>query len=62
MLLSEDERAPVKAIDFGLAIPFERDDLPLTDLGLEGGLQLTVVVEVLVLFNCCRAQCCLYYF
>eukprot|EP00983_Pelagomonas_calceolata_P116074 1160266-Pelagomonas_calceolata.AAC.2 len=36
MLLNEDERAPVKAIDFGLAVPFEREDLPL-NLGLEGG-------------------------
>mmetsp|Transcript_3723 Transcript_3723/g.10106 ORF Transcript_3723/g.10106 Transcript_3723/m.10106 type:complete len:957 (-) Transcript_3723:900-3770(-) len=35
MLLNEDERAPVKAIDFGLAVPFEREDLPL-NLGLEG--------------------------
>jgi len=36
MLLSEDARSPVKAIDLGLAIPFEREDLPLTHLGLEG--------------------------
>ncbi|KAF5839572.1 kinase-like domain-containing protein [Dunaliella salina] len=35
MLLNEDERAPVKAIDFGLAVPFEKEDLPLS-LGLEG--------------------------
>ncbi|KAG2498875.1 hypothetical protein HYH03_003067 [Edaphochlamys debaryana] len=36
MLLSDDERAPLKAIDFGLAAPFEPDQLPRTDLGLEG--------------------------
>jgi len=37
MLLNEDVRSPVKAIDLGLATPFEKDDLPLTNLGLEGG-------------------------
>jgi calcium-dependent protein kinase len=36
MLLDESERSPLKAIDFGLAVPFEAADLPLTDLGLEG--------------------------
>ncbi|EFJ50069.1 hypothetical protein VOLCADRAFT_89054 [Volvox carteri f. nagariensis] len=36
MLLSGDERAPVKAIDFGLAAPFDQQQLPRTDLGLEG--------------------------
>ncbi len=36
MLLSGDERAPLKAIDFGLATPFEPEQLPRTDLGLEG--------------------------
>lgn len=36
MLLSDDERAPLKAIDFGLAVPFEPEELPLTNLGLEG--------------------------
>ncbi|GLI66480.1 hypothetical protein VaNZ11_010324 [Volvox africanus] len=36
MLLSEEERAPVKAIDFGLAAPFDPQQLPRTDLGLEG--------------------------
>jgi calcium-dependent protein kinase len=36
MLLSEDERAPLKAIDFGLAVPYEPSELPLTNLGLEG--------------------------
>ncbi|GIL78391.1 hypothetical protein Vretimale_7737 [Volvox reticuliferus] len=36
MLLSGEERAPVKAIDFGLAAPFEPQQLPRTDLGLEG--------------------------
>ncbi|GLC44056.1 hypothetical protein PLESTB_000223900 [Pleodorina starrii] len=36
MLLSTDDRAPVKAIDFGLAAPFDPQQLPRTDLGLEG--------------------------
>lgn len=36
MLLSEDERAPLKAIDFGLAVPYEPEVLPLTNLGIEG--------------------------
>ncbi|KAJ9523991.1 hypothetical protein QJQ45_022363 [Haematococcus lacustris] len=36
MLLSCDERSPLRAIDFGLAVPFEPDQLPLTNLGLEG--------------------------
>jgi calcium-dependent protein kinase len=40
MLLSSDERAPLRAIDFGLATPFEPEDLPLTNLGLEGALTL----------------------
>ena len=36
MLLSKDERAPLKAIDFGLALEYRDEDLPLTNLGLEG--------------------------
>ena len=36
MLLNDDEHAPLKAIDFGLAVFFEPDKLPRTDLGLEG--------------------------
>jgi serine/threonine protein kinase len=36
MLLDDSERAPLKAIDFGLAVPYDPDCLPLTDLGLEG--------------------------
>ena len=36
MLLNKDLRSPVKAIDLGLAVPFEKDELPLTNLGLEG--------------------------
>jgi hypothetical protein len=36
MLLSEAPDAPLKAIDFGLAVFFDPDRLPRTDLGLEG--------------------------
>jgi calcium-dependent protein kinase len=36
MLLDDDDQAPLKAIDFGLAVPFDPKGLPLTDLGLEG--------------------------
>ncbi len=36
MLLNEDDRAPLKAIDFGMAVFFDPDKLPRTDLGLEG--------------------------
>eukprot|EP00951_Prasinocladus_malaysianus_P027680 scaffold249591_cov44-Prasinocladus_malaysianus.AAC.1 len=36
MLLDSSDTAPLKAIDFGLAQPFEPEKLPLTDLGLEG--------------------------
>ncbi|KAG2453493.1 hypothetical protein HYH02_001713 [Chlamydomonas schloesseri] len=36
MLLTSDDRAPLKAIDFGLAAPFDPEQLPRTDLGLEG--------------------------
>lgn len=36
MLLNSDDRAPVKAIDFGLAVPYDPEQLPRTDLGLEG--------------------------
>lgn len=36
MLLSTDDRAPLRAIDFGLAVPFDPQDLPLTNLDLEG--------------------------
>ena len=35
MLLSSDERAPLKAVDFGLAAFFEPGGPPRTDLGLE---------------------------
>ncbi len=36
LLSSEDERAPLKAVDFGLAVFFDEKQLPRTDLGLEG--------------------------
>jgi len=36
MLLTEDERSPLKAIDFGLAVPYNPEQLPRSDLGLEG--------------------------
>jgi hypothetical protein len=36
MLLSEAPGAPLKAIDFGLAVFFDPGQLPRTDLGLEG--------------------------
>jgi len=36
MLLTESEDAPLKAIDFGLAVFFDQKQLPLTDLGMEG--------------------------
>ncbi|KAG2495634.1 hypothetical protein HYH03_006234 [Edaphochlamys debaryana] len=36
MLLTDAERAPVKAIDFGLAVFFDPKALPRKDLGLEG--------------------------
>lgn len=36
LLSSEDERAPLKAVDFGLAVFFDEKELPRTDLGLEG--------------------------
>lgn len=36
MLLSEDDRSALKAIDFGLAVSFDPDNLPRSDLGLEG--------------------------
>lgn len=36
MLLNEDERSPLKAIDFGLAVSFDPEQLPRSDLGLEG--------------------------
>ena len=37
MLLDNDEKSPLKAIDFGLAVFFDPDKLPRTDLGLEVG-------------------------
>jgi calcium-dependent protein kinase len=36
MLLDHSDRSPLKAIDFGLAMPFDSEDLPRRDLGLEG--------------------------
>ncbi|KAK9804764.1 hypothetical protein WJX72_004008 [[Myrmecia] bisecta] len=36
MLLNDDDRAPLKAIDFGMAVFFDPKQLPRTDLGLEG--------------------------
>jgi calcium-dependent protein kinase len=36
LLLSPDDHAPLKAIDFGLAVFFNDKELPRTDLGLEG--------------------------
>ena len=36
MLLDEDDHSPLKAIDFGLAFPYEPNTLPRSDLGLEG--------------------------
>ncbi|KAL3139963.1 hypothetical protein ABBQ38_004250 [Trebouxia sp. C0009 RCD-2024] len=36
MLLRDHDRSPLKAIDFGLAVPFESATEPRSDLGLEG--------------------------
>lgn len=36
LLLNNSPHAPLKAIDFGLAVPFEAGSLPRRDLGLEG--------------------------
>lgn len=36
MLLNDDERSPLKAIDFGLATSFDPENPVRTDLGLEG--------------------------
>ena len=36
MLLTQEEDSPLKAIDFGLAMFFDPESLPRTDLGLEG--------------------------
>eukprot|EP00201_Polytomella_parva_P018472 CAMPEP_0175055060 /NCGR_PEP_ID=MMETSP0052_2-20121109/9860_1 /TAXON_ID=51329 ORGANISM="Polytomella parva, Strain SAG 63-3" /NCGR_SAMPLE_ID=MMETSP0052_2 /ASSEMBLY_ACC=CAM_ASM_000194 /LENGTH=537 /DNA_ID=CAMNT_0016319843 /DNA_START=31 /DNA_END=1640 /DNA_ORIENTATION=+ len=36
MLLTEADDAPIKALDFGLAVFFDPKKLPRTDLGLEG--------------------------
>lgn len=36
MLLNDTERSPLKAIDFGLAVPYEPEELPRSDLGMEG--------------------------
>jgi len=36
MLLTEVENSPLKAIDFGLAVFFDPEQLPRTDLGLDG--------------------------
>jgi calcium-dependent protein kinase len=36
MLLSSDERAPIKAVDFGLAVFYDKGGPPREDLGLEG--------------------------
>jgi len=36
MLLNDSDRSPLKAIDFGLATPFDPDGLPISTLGLEG--------------------------
>ncbi|KAF6262574.1 kinase-like domain-containing protein [Scenedesmus sp. NREL 46B-D3] len=36
MLLDHSDRSALKAIDFGLAAPFDPEDLPRKDLGLEG--------------------------
>jgi calcium-dependent protein kinase len=36
MLLDDSDRSPLKAIDFGLAVPFDPAALPRSDLGLEG--------------------------
>lgn len=36
MLVRDHDRSPLKAIDFGLAVPFESATEPRSDLGLEG--------------------------
>ena len=36
LLLNESDGSPLKAIDFGLAMPFDPEALPLSNLGMEG--------------------------
>lgn len=48
MLLNEDERSPLKAIDFGLAASFDPEQLPRSDLGLEGTPWSVLLISSLV--------------
>ncbi len=36
MLVSDHDKAPLKALDFGLAVTFQSASEPRSDLGLEG--------------------------
>lgn len=36
LLLTKDEDSPLKAVDFGLAVLYEKGDIPRRDLGLDG--------------------------
>jgi serine/threonine protein kinase len=56
MLLSDDERSPLRAIDFGLATPYDPAELPLTDLGLEGGGAMRGGAPWLASSGCCLAR------
>lgn len=44
MLLTDADNSPLKAIDFGMAVFFNPDNLPRTDLGLDGTPWYVVVV------------------
>ena len=61
MLLTEEEESPLKAIDFGLAVFFDPDKLPRTDLGLEGTpwWVLRRCAAPPLSFNCTAAACLL---
>lgn len=51
MLLTVDDDSPLKAIDFGLAVFFDPDKLPRTDLGLEGTPWCVLLASVWVARN-----------
>ena len=65
MLLNEDERSPLKAIDFGLAVSFDPEQLPRSDIGLEGtpwSVSPNFVLAKLPLLglsvrSCCECSC-----
>jgi hypothetical protein len=59
MLVSDHDKAPLKAVDFGLAVTFQSASEPRSDLGLEGTPWYAALIHKITLITTQVLACCI---